>query len=709
MYKIGILISGTGSNMKSLIDYSLSELNSKNPVYSVKKVISDREAKGMETAKSYGIKTALLDRKDKNFTTDLTNEVKNLDILVLAGFLSIVPSEIIELFKGRIINIHPSLLPKYGGIGMYGIKVHEKVIDKKDKESGCTVHLVTDEVDGGDILVRKIVHVENSDTAETLQKRILVQEHVAIVEGLLKLIKNLEGEMNSRNALISVYDKTGVKELAEYLSSTGWNIISSGGTYKFLKDSGFNVKMVEDVTGSPEILNGRVKTLHPRIHGGILAVRGNKEHMETLERHDIGTIDLVCVNLYPFEMKAKENLSFDEMIEFIDIGGPSMLRSAAKNFKDVIVLSDPNQYESFIEKSKEGTLDIEYRGKLAFDVFSKTSHYDNEISKYLKNSEILSKKSEYEEETLINISEDSITLSLDKVKNLKYGENPHQKGAFYKIEGVKGFMTDFEQLKGNELGYINYKDLESAWRIVCDFDEIACAAIKHNTPCGVALGDDPLDAYSKAFRCDPVSIFGGIVAVNREIDGKCASKMSEIMLHIVAAPGFTDEALEILNKKKNLIVIKMNSQPSGNKTIVSCDGGLLIQDDDIELFEKTEVVTKKAPTADELEEMKFAMQVVKFVKSNAIVVSRNKMAVGIGGGFVNRIDAAEYALKGNEGPLVMASDAFFPFDDVVNLAGKMGVTSIVQPGGSVNDKLSVDKCDELGISMVITGMRHFRH
>lgn len=695
--------------MKSLIDYSISEKNTGKTKYKVCKVISDRDAKGIETAASYGIETISLNRKDKNFNVNLLEEVKGLDIIVLAGFLSIVPDEIIELFKGRIINIHPSLLPKFGGIGMYGLKVHEGVIANHEKESGCTVHLVTNDVDMGRILVQKTVPVKTSDTPEVLQKRILVEEHIAIVEGLLKLIKNLEDEMNSKNALISVFDKTGVKELAEYLLSAGWNIISSGGTYKFLKDSGFEVKMVEDVTGSPEILNGRVKTLHPRIHGGILAIRDNKDHMETLKKHEIGTIDLVCVNLYPFEKKAKENLSFEEMIEFIDIGGPSISRSAAKNFKDVIVLSDPSQYETFIEKSKMDSIDTNYRARLAFEVFSKTSHYDNEISKYLKNSEVLSDKTGYEEETLIDIVEDSITLNLNKVKNLKYGENPHQKGAFYEIEGVKGFMTDFEQLKGNDLGYINYKDLESAWRIVCDFDEIACAAIKHNTPCGVALGNDPLDAYSKAFQCDPVSIFGGIVAVNREIDGKCASKMAEIMLHIVAAPSFTEEALEVLNKKKNLIIIKMNSQPSGNKTIVSCDGGLLIQDDDIELYEKTEVVTKTAPTEDELEELKFAMQVVKFVKSNAIVVSKNKMAVGIGGGFVNRIDAAEYALKGNEGPLVMASDAFFPFDDVVTLAGKMGVTSIIQPGGSVNDKLSVDKCDELGISMVITGMRHFRH
>lgn len=515
-----------------------------------------------------------------------------------------------------------------------------------------------------------------------------------------------EGTM--KNALISVFDKTKVVELAEFLIARDWNIISSGGTYQYLKDNGIAVRKVEDVTGFAEMLDGRVKTLHPRIHGGLLALRDNEAHMAALKDNSIEAIDLVCVNLYPFAAKVAENLSFSELIEFIDIGGPSMLRSAAKNFKDVLVLSEVTQYQEFMAKYDTAALDMDYRKKLAGAVFTMTSRYDAQIAEYLQESVGVDGIGA-PEDLGIDLASDKLILNLSKVKDLKYGENPHQKAAFYRVDGLEGFMTDFEQLNGKDMGYINYKDLESAWRIVCDFDEPACAAVKHNTPCGVALGESALEAYAKAYRCDPVSIFGGIVAVNREVDEACAAEMSKIMLHIVAAPGFTPEALAILKGKRNLIIIKMNQHPSGNKTMVSADGGVLIQDDDLELFDELQFVTEKVPDAAELEELKFALQVVKFVKSNGIVVSRDRMALGIGGGFVNRIDAAAYALNRGEKPLVMASDAFFPFDDVVALAGEKGIKAIIQPGGSLNDKLSIDRCNELGIAMVLTGIRHFRH
>lgn len=503
-----------------------------------------------------------------------------------------------------------------------------------------------------------------------------------------------------KNALISVFDKRGSLELATFLSENGWNIISSGGTYRYLKENGVNVKTVEDVTHSPEILNGRVKTLHPKIHGGILALRNNPAHMETLKEQEIDTIDLVCVNLYPFEEKRKELTDFDALIEFIDIGGPSMLRSASKNFRDVFVLSSPDQYEDFMTRYREDRCDFNYRKSLALDVFRLTSHYDNEIANFL---------SDQKEAEGLSTDQSEITLHLIKEKDLKYGENPHQKAAFYRIDGINGFMTDFEQLNGKDMGYINYRDLESAWKIVSDFEEPACAAIKHNTPCGVALGNDVADSYRKAFSCDTVSIFGGIVACNREINEECANEMVKIMLHIVAAPSFTEEALNILKTKKNMIIIKMNSTPSGNKLINGIDGGVTIQDEDTQMFNELKVVTEKAPDEDTMEELKFAMKVVKFVKSNAIVVTKDRMAIGIGGGFVNRIDAAAYALRNINEPCVLASDAFFPFDDVVTLAGEKGIKAIIQPGGSVNDELSVKKCNELGIPMIFTGMRHFRH
>lgn len=513
-------------------------------------------------------------------------------------------------------------------------------------------------------------------------------------------------------ALISVYDKAKVDILAKTLIEKGYEIISSGGTYKYLKDMGFEPLSIEDITNFPEILDGRVKTLNPRIHGGILARRDLISHMETLKIHSIETIDLICVNLYPFVEKAKEDLTFEEMIEFIDIGGPSMLRSASKNFKDVIVLSRVDQYDEFIERLNNDKLDFNYRMKLAKDVFTLTSHYDKAICNYLE--ERLDEKSKGDKAQLnINVLLDAfpenITLELSKVKDLRYGENPHQKGAFYRIEGSKGFMLDFEKLNGKDLGYINYKDLEAAWSIVSDFEEVACCAIKHNTPCGVALGKDSLDAYKRCFECDSISIFGGIVGINREVDRACAEEMSKIMLHIICAPSFTEEALEILRKKKNLILIKMNNKVQNNLSLVSTEGGVLIQEVDKGLFNELKVVTKKAPSEDEMKELLFAMKVVKHVKSNAIAVSHDYMAIGLGGGYVNRIDAAKYALKKSKMGAVLASDAFFPFPDVVEEAHKAGITAIIQPGGSLNDDESIKKCDEYGIAMVFTSMRHFRH
>lgn len=508
------------------------------------------------------------------------------------------------------------------------------------------------------------------------------------------------------NALISVFYKEGVLELARFLMDQGYDILSSGGTARYLKEAGIPVRGVESVTGFPEILDGRVKTLHPNIHGGILARRDDASHMETLAREQIEPIDVVCVNLYPFEEKLKEGLSFEEMIEFIDIGGPSMLRSAAKNFSGVYVLSDPAQYPEFMKRLQSGKELESYRRQLALEVFRRTSAYDHSISQWL---EAQSKTDQAMDAGSEELFPETLTLKLHKLQDLRYGENPHQKGAFYGIEDQSGFMTTLSQLNGKSMGYINFKDLESAWRIVCDFDEPCCAAVKHNTPCGVALGSDALGAYTRAHDCDPVSIFGGIVAVNREVDGPTAEKMLETMLHIVCAPGFTEEALERLRTRKNLIVIQMNDQPSRSLSVISTDGGLLLQEEDQMLVDDLKVVTEKAPSPEEMEELLFAMKVVKFVKSNAIVVTRDRAAIGIGGGFVNRIDAARYALEHAGEGVTLASDAFFPFPDVVEAAHAHGIRAIIQPGGSVKDEASIQRCNELGLAMVFTGLRHFRH
>lgn len=497
-----------------------------------------------------------------------------------------------------------------------------------------------------------------------------------------------------KRALISVYDKTGILELAKTLIDKDIEIISSGGTYKYLKDNNIEVKEISEITKSDEMLDGRVKTLHPIIHGGILAIRDNEDHMNTLKNRDIQTIDMVIVNLYPFFEKLKEDLSFEEKVEFIDIGGPTMLRAAAKNFKDVVVVSDINDYKEVINQIKEGQVSFNFRKKLAGKVFNLMSAYDAAISNFLLGDE------EYPE---------YLSVSYKKLQSLRYGENPHQKAVYYGSTEFEGAMNSFEVLNGKELSYNNIKDLDIAWKVVNEFDEIACCALKHNTPCGVAVADTVRDAYVRAYNCDTVSIFGGIVALNRKIDKETAEKMTEIFLEVVAAPEFDDDALEVLKTKKNLRVIKCNRKPTDKNFLVSVDGGVLVQNEDNKLIESLDTVTERKASEEEIENMIFAMKVVKYVKSNAIVVAKDKMAVGIGGGQVNRIWAACEALERGKGATVLASDAFFPFDDTVNEASKYGIKAIIQPGGSIRDKDSIEACNKLGMTMVVTGIRHFKH
>ncbi len=497
-----------------------------------------------------------------------------------------------------------------------------------------------------------------------------------------------------KRALISVYDKTGILELAKTLIDKDIEIISTGGTYKYLKDNNIEVKEISEITKSDEMLDGRVKTLHPIIHGGILAIRDNEDHMNTLKNRDIQTIDMVIVNLYPFFEKLKEDLSFEEKVEFIDIGGPTMLRAAAKNFNDVVVVSDINDYKEVINQIKEGEVSFNFRKKLAGKVFNLMSAYDAAISNFLLGDE------EYPE---------YLSLSYKKLQSLRYGENPHQKAVYYGSTEIEGAMNNFEVLNGKELSYNNIKDLDIAWKVVNEFDEIACCALKHNTPCGVAVADTVREAYVRAYNCDTVSIFGGIVALNRKIDKETAEKMIEIFLEVVAAPEFDEDALEVLKTKKNLRVIKCNRKPADKNFLVSVDGGVLVQNENNKLIESLDTVTERKASEEEIKNMIFAMKVVKYVKSNAIVVAKDKMAVGIGGGQVNRIWAACEALERGKGATVLASDAFFPFDDTVNEASKYGIKAIIQPGGSIRDKDSIEACNKLGMTMVITGIRHFKH
>ena len=502
-----------------------------------------------------------------------------------------------------------------------------------------------------------------------------------------------------KRVLISVSDKSGLTEFAQFLEKNNYQLISTGGTFKHLKDAGLSPIQIDEVTNFPEMLDGRVKTLHPKVHGGLLAVRDNKEHMDTVAEHGIELIDMVVVNLYPFFENAGKNIPLDEKVEFIDIGGPSMLRSAAKNFKSVTVITNVEDYEkvkSEIETSGDTTL--ETRKTLAGKVFNLTSAYDAAISKMLLEEEY----PQY------------LNASYKKVSDLRYGENPHQSAAYYVSTVENGAMKDFEQLGGKELSFNNLRDMDLCWKVVNEFkNEMACCAVKHSTPCGVAIGNTAVETYTKTFECDPVSIFGGIVAMNYKVDAATAEELGKTFLEIVMAVDFEEKALEILRQKKNLRIIKIKNPVSDKQTWVKIDGGLLVQDCDNQFSEEIKTVTEKQPTEEQRKALLFAQRVVKYVKSNAIVVSNGTQALGIGGGQVNRIwatqQAVERAKEKFSGELVLASDAFFPFRDVVDFCAEKDIKAIIQPGGSIKDEESIGAANQHGIPMLLTGMRHFLH
>ena len=498
-----------------------------------------------------------------------------------------------------------------------------------------------------------------------------------------------------KRALISVYKKDGVLELGQFLKKNGWEIISTGGTYRYLQEQGLEPVEVSRVTGGKEMLDGRVKTLHPVIHGGILAIRDNEEHMSTIKAEGIGTIDMVVVNLYPFFDEVSTDKSFEEKVEFIDIGGPTMLRSAAKNFQDVTVICNTEDYAAVMEEmDKEGDVTFETRKMLAGKVFNLTSAYDAAISQFFLGRDSMP---------------EFFPASFKKNMDLRYGENPHQGAAFYTNTWGGGSFSDFKQLNGKELSFNNIRDMDVAWKIVNEFDTLVCCGLKHSTPCGVAFGKNAADAYKKAYECDPTSIFGGIVAINGEVTKEAAEEMIKIFLEIVVAPSFTDEALEILKSKKNLRVIQTSNKPSDPLEIVKVDGGILVQDADLSFSNDFKVVTEVEPEPELMDDLVFGQKVVKHVKSNAIVVVKDGKATGIGTGQTNRIWAAQQAIERAGDGTVLASDAFFPFDDVVTLSAEKGIKAIIQPGGSIRDEDSIKACNEKGIPMIFTGMRHFKH
>lgn len=506
-----------------------------------------------------------------------------------------------------------------------------------------------------------------------------------------------------RRALISVSDKTGITDFARALGRFDVEIISTGGTARTLRDAGIAVRDISELTGFPEMMDGRVKTLHPRVHGGLLAIRDNPEHVAALQQHGIQPIDLVVVNLYPFaETIKREGVTREEAIEQIDIGGPAMVRSAAKNARDVAVVVAAAQYSEVINELNEhdGALSLDTRNRLAQKAFEQTAQYDLMVSSYLAGSN--------------GPLPESLTWTMKKIGDLRYGENPHQKAALYRTSAGSG-IANAEVLSGKEMSFNNYVDAEAAWQLVCDFDKTACAIIKHTNPAGVGLGVTPVEAYQKALATDPVSAFGGIVAFNCNVDAAAAQEVTKIFTEVVIAFDYDQEALELLRSKKNLRVIRMSStEQSSGVELKQIGGGMLVQTRDDHKLSRSElnVVTKRQPSEAELRALLFGWIVCKHTKSNAIVYARADQTVGVGAGQMSRVDSVKIGAMRARLPVegsVLASDAFFPFRDGIDEAARHGITAVIQPGGSVRDDEVIAAANEHGLAMVFTGVRHFKH
>jgi phosphoribosylaminoimidazolecarboxamide formyltransferase / IMP cyclohydrolase len=536
----------------------------------------------------------------------------------------------------------------------------------------------------------------------------------------------MSGNRKIQRAILSVTDKTGLVDFARKLSALSIELISTGGTAKLLRDSGIAVKDISELTSFPEMLDGRVKTLHPKVHGGILHRREDAKHVASVAEHGIQPIDMVVVNLYAFEKTAaKPGVAFDELIENIDIGGPSMIRSAAKNFRDVAVVTSPADYEAIAEELQRlnGTLSLATKWRLAQKAFATTAAYDSAIASTLERIPDIDSGETVAElhsagqpraavPTWSAIFPPVLRLSLRKVLDLRYGENPHQKAAMYS-DGSGVGVANTHQLQGKELSFNNIVDLQAAWDVAQEFDEPVCAIIKHTNPCGTATGKTLAEAYARALECDPVSAFGGVIGVNRSIDGQAAEEMHKLFLEVIAAPGFDDAAKAKFATKKNLRLVEVKA--SDQKWVLkNVSGGMLVQDADVRPLQEIDlkVVTKRPPTPEETRAMLFAWKVCKHVKSNAIVYARDGQTVGVGAGQMSRVDAAKIGAMKAQLPLkgtVAASDAFFPFPDGVEETARAGATAIIQPGGSQRDPEVIEAADRLGLAMLFTGVRHFRH
>jgi phosphoribosylaminoimidazolecarboxamide formyltransferase/IMP cyclohydrolase len=520
-----------------------------------------------------------------------------------------------------------------------------------------------------------------------------------------------QAQSRIQRAILSVTDKAGLVEFAQQLASMGVELVSTGGTAKLLRDAGIKVQDVSDLTGFPEMLDGRVKTLHPKVHGGILHRRDNAAHRAAVAEHGIRSIDMVVVNLYPFQKTAaKPGVHLEELIENIDIGGPSMIRSAAKNFQDVAILTSPADYGAIAQEMRElsGSLSSATKWRLAQKAFAATAAYDSAIASTL---ERITDAGQTEKQSPDRFP-GTLRLSFNKIMDLRYGENPHQKAAMYS-DGSGGGVANARQLQGKELSFNNIVDLQAAWDLAQEFSEPVCAIIKHTNPCGTATAETLAEAFTKALECDPVSAFGGVIGVNRPVDGDTAEEMAKLFLEVIAAPCFEDAATAKFAAKKNLRLVEIAARRE-NWVLKNVSGGLLVQEADLNQLTEgdLQVVTKRQPTAEEKRALLFAWKVCKHVKSNAILYARDGQTVGVGAGQMSRVDACKVGAMKAVLPLqgaVAASDAFFPFPDGVEEIAKVGATAIIQPGGSVRDQEVVEAANRHGLAMIFTGVRHFRH
>ncbi|AHI12266.1 Bifunctional purine biosynthesis protein PurH [Lactobacillus helveticus] len=710
--KIAILASGNGTNFEVLTKkFQAGEI----PGTEALMFCNHPNAPVIKRAQRLGIPYETFSVKEcgskQAYESRLLKVLKEykIDFIILSGYLRVVGSTILNEYPDSIVNLHPALLPKYPGLNSIArafADYQKGLIDK----TGVTVHFIDARLDHGPIIAQKAVPIYPDDTEETLETRVHETEHELFPMAVSEVIQTRMKRGNKvKRALVSVSDKTNLVPFVKGLVENHYEIISTGGTKKKLDEAGIKTISVEEITGFPEILDGRVKTLNPYIHGGLLAERDKPEHMKTLEKLNIHTIDLVCVNLYPFKQTIeKPNVELADAIENIDIGGPSLLRAASKNYASVTVVTDQADYDRVLKEITEnGDTNLKTRAELAAKVFRTTAAYDALIAEYL------TKQTGLEDP-------EKLTLTYDLKQKMRYGENSHQKAWLYEDALPKKFsILQAEQLHGKKLSYNNIKDADEALRAIREFQaEPTVVAMKHMNPCGIGRGKTLEEAWDRAYEADSISIFGGVIALNRKVDLATAKKMHKIFLEIVIAPGFDDDALAVLEKKKNIRLLQLDfsheNEPVRYET-VSVMGGLLMQEQDVlnENVADWKCVTDVKPTEQQLKTMMFALKAVKHTKSNAIVVANNERTLGVGAGQPNRIDSAKIAVKhageAIDNTAVMSSDAFFPFGDCVEYAGKHGIKAIVQPGGSVRDQESIEAANKYGIAMVFTGYRHFRH